>query len=351
MPEKDYLQEDLERIARKAHELGLSGSTVYITGASGLVGSIVCRGLLAHNAWYAKAPISIIAGCRNLKKAKRLLGNQDEHLLFQQNDLRRGMSMPRQCDWIIHAACPTASREFMAEPVEVIDAIVLGTRNALEFARTRRVKGVLFVSSMEAFGQVSNGTSRSKEEDLGFIDLRSVRSCYPEGKRLAELLCHCYSKEYGVPAKVARLAQTFGAGVGPEEGRVFAQFARSAASGRDIVLHTEGQSMGNYCYLADAVCGMLTILVRGEIGQTYTVANEAMTMNIAQMADLVADKISGGRSQVVFDTSERNARGYAADTSLRLDASRLRSLGWKPLYGLVEAYERMLPGVTRSRDA
>ena len=89
-------------------------------------------------------------------------------------------------------------------------------------------------------------------------------------------------------------AQTFGAGVSKDEGRVFAQFAKSAMGKTDIVLHTKGESTGNYCYTADAVMGILTVLLKGNDGEVYTIANPETTSKIKDMAQMVADTIGQG---------------------------------------------------------
>lgn len=345
-----YVKQDLSDIAVAIHEFGLGGSSMYVTGSTGLIGSMLVRGVFRYNHLYPALPVKVYASCRNVDRAKKLFSDEAENLTIVAGDLTAEACLPEKCDYVVHLACPTASEYLSAKPVEVISAIVDGTRAVLEASRLCGAKSVVCASSMEAFGQVY-GDELSREEDLGYVDLRSARSCYPEGKRLAELLCYSYFVEYGVPVKVARLAQSFGAGVPATEGRVFAQFARSAIAGEDIVLHTEGKSVGNYCYLADAVRGLLCVLAKGEPGETFTVANEEMTMPIAEMANLVAREVSDGKSRVVFDVPEGNKFGYAADTLLRLDATRLRALGWAPRYGMVEAYRRMLPSLTGGANA
>ena len=145
-----------------------------------------------------------------------------------------------------------------------------------------------------------------------------------------------------MPVKIARLAQTFGAGILPGENRVFAQFARSAIKGEDIVLHTKGLSEGNYCYTRDCVTGLLTILLKGTDAAAYNVSNPAAHTTIVEMAVLVAEKIAGGKIKVVFDIPQDNAFGYAADTKMKLNSDKLQALGWKPEVGLEEAYQRMI---------
>lgn len=153
---------------------------------------------------------------------------------------------------------------------------------------------MVYLSSMEVYGIVecpSGCRVAEWEAGNGRVDILYKRSCYPLGKRMAENICYSYFKEYNVPVKIARLAQTFGRGILPSDHRVFAEFARAVQSGTDIILHTEGASMGNYCAIDDVMDGILLILKQGQDGEAYNVVNEENTMTIRQMAELVATKI------------------------------------------------------------
>ena len=121
---------------------------------------------------------------------------------------------------------------------------IKGTTNVLEFAKAKNVRSMVYISSMEAFGITDPKKNLINEKDLGYIDILNPRSSYSEGKRICECICAAYFSQYGIPVKIARLAQTFGAGVPDSDTRVFAQFAKSAINGEDIVLHTKGESVG-----------------------------------------------------------------------------------------------------------
>lgn len=168
----------------------------------------------------------------------------------------------------------------VTNPVEVTDSIVNGTKHILDFAGQCGAKSVVNLSSMEVYGQLDcTGGKRATEEQQGYIDVIRIRSCYPLAKRMAENLCCSYFKEYGIPVKTARLAQTFGQGANPEDTRIFAQFARAVRNGRELVLHTVGNSMGNYCDINDTVEAVLFLLQYGEKDQIYNVVNEANQRN------------------------------------------------------------------------
>lgn len=345
-PSDQWLQEDLENNCRimSSDDITdmLKNTTVLVTGATGLVGSQLVKTLACLNR-KMDTKIRILAMVRNMEKAKKIYGKLLERgdLVLIQGDILCPIQVDEPIDYIFHGAAVTASKKMISEPVETLRTAVNGTENILQFAYTQKVRSMVYLSSMEVYGQM-NSADPVTEEKLGYINPLSVRSDYPESKRLCENMCVAWYSEYGVPVRIARLAQTFGAGILPGENRVFAQFARSVIRNEDIVLHTEGRSEGNYCYTADTVRGLITILLKGDKAQAYNIVNEASHTTIRDMAEFAADVLAEGRIKVVYDIPADNRFGYAADTKLFLSSQKLRKLGWKPLYGLKESYERLI---------
>jgi dTDP-glucose 4,6-dehydratase len=216
--------------------------------------------------------------------------------------------IPQNIDFIVHGANTTASKEFVEKPLETIKTIYEGTLNTLELAKEKNVKGYLYLSSMEVYMNIST---------------TSARSSYSEGKRLAESLCSCYFYEYKVNAKIARLAQTFGAGIDIEsDNRVFAQFARCAREKKDIVLHTKGEAVRNYCYTTDAITAMLWILANGKSGDFYDIASKVPNASILKMAECFG--------KVIFAPVENAEKlGFPPAETITLDIAKLENLGWK----------------------
>ena len=334
-----------ERIVVKEEVAMNITGTWLITGVTGFVGGLLTRHLMAQPE-YLEGAVHILGLVRDEDKAKRIFEGADRrNLHFIEADLCDGSAIAEieePLDFVVHCAAATASSYMISNPVETADGIVLGTRNILELAREKNVKGMVHISSMEVYGSVKDNGRPRTEEELGDISLTSPRSSYPLGKRMAELYCHTFWKEYGVPVKVARLAQTFGIGVRPEDNRVYMQFAKAAMEERDIVLKTRGRSFGNYCCSEDAVSAVLLLLEKGENGETYNVVNEVNTMCIYEMAELVANKMAGGRIKVRVESEDMKKTGYAPDTELRLSGEKLRALGWKPTKSLVEMYKDII---------
>lgn len=317
----------------------LKGKTFLITGATGLIGSVMIKCLLELNK-QRHLGIKVLAAVRNLEKANFLFGQNEDDLQFLQIDLKdvNANTIGQKVDYVIHLASPTASKYFVEHPVETIRTSIEGTASVLEYVKNTNVEAMLFASSLEVYG--SNSDDQLIEESYqGYLNPIEVRSSYNMGKRAAECLCHAYSEEYGIPVKIARLTQTTGAGVAQDDNRVIVQFARLAAEGRDIILYTTGEAARPYCYTIDAITAILYILLRGESGEAYNVANEDTYISARGMAEYLRSYFNPN-IDVRVELSDK--MGYAPVTKLRLSAQKLMALGWQPQYGLKRMFERLI---------
>lgn len=306
-----------------------------ITGGTGYIGSMLAEELLDRE----DTEVTVIV--REPQRLSSKIRDNAKIICADITDRETILQIRDMYDCLIHCAAPTRSSYMITHPVETAETIVDGTRNMLELSRKCHVGSVVYLSSMEVYGNIDcTGGRRVSEEELGELDISNVRSCYPMAKRMAESFCHFYANEYGVPVKIARLAQTFGRGVRPDDNRVFAQFVRAARNQTDIVLHTPGASMGNYCDIDDVVEAVLFLLERGEADQAYNIVNENNTMTIREMAELVAGRIAQGKIRITYDIADDNRFGYAPPTGLRLSGEKMKALGWEARTGLEEMYRR-----------
>ncbi|MGO5501184.1 NAD-dependent epimerase/dehydratase family protein [Paratractidigestivibacter faecalis] len=314
--------------------------TIAVTGATGLIGSLVCKALLLADERMGLG-CKVLAVIRDKAKLTSILGEYSNlgELAVVECDLAEGRPDVAAADFILHAAAVTKSRVMVECPADVALTSLRGTEAMLESALLMGAR-MVYISSMEVYGTLPEGEV-ADESALGWIDLSAPRSCYPESKRMCECLCAAYAAQYGVQVCSARLAQTFGAGVLPGESRAFAQFARAAMRDEEIVLRTRGLSEGNYVNTVDCVAGLFALLAHGKAGCSYNVVNEESHGAIRQVAELASRVLGRGVSKVVIDVDEANQAGYAPDVHLRLSSDRLRGLGWKPKTSLAESFAEL----------
>ena len=323
------LEEDIKEIIKSFDMSVFKNKCVLVTGATGLIGKICTKSLLLSNA-------NVIALIRNKEKSEKIFGNVKNLKLLVQ-DINSLINYEGRVDYIIHCASTTSSADFVEKPVETIYTAINGTRNVLEYAerRGKYLEGMVYLSSLEVYGKPL--VENIKETDYGYIDVLSPRSSYSEGKRLVETMCISYGSEYNVPVKIARLTQTFGAGVSKEDNRVFAQFAKSVINKQNIILYTKGETKRNYCYTTDAVNAIFTILTKGEKNHAYNVANKNTYVSIAEMAKLLENE----NTKVVFEIDEKE-RGFNPVMQIRMDSSKLEALGWCAKVDLQQMFDRTI---------
>ena len=327
------------------------GSAVLVTGATGLLGSLIIKSLSRYTVDNNK-DIKIYACCRNIEKFYSVFEGYSGIVPIT-SDICSLDIQQYDVDYIVHAASPTDSKSFVEKPVDTVVTATAGTNNLLAQCIGKPIKGFVYLSSLEVYGSFPDfaGIKNVTETEYGYIDPVSARSSYSEGKRLVETLCKAYQSQFGVPVKIARLCQTFGAGVQYNDNRVFAQFARSVIEGKDIVLKTKGDTTRNYCYTTDAITGILTVLAKGNVGEAYNVANKDTTVSIADMADLFCNLYPKSRTKVIFDIAEDAEKlGYNPVVKLQLDSSKVEKLGWIAGVGLKEMIHRLIDSLLPSES-
>ena len=306
--------------------------SVLVTGVTGLVGSFLVKVFMTLNDEKG-ANIRIYALARNGQRAKELFGDRGD-INYVIQDVNDPISVDGYVDFIIHAAGDGYPEAFRVRPVETMTPAVIGTINTLNLACEKKVESYIYISSGEVYGNPKSDGVPRREDEFYSAGAMSSRSCYPVAKQAAETLCVSYCSEYDVPAKVARLSHVYGANTALGDNRASTQFIKSAASGEDIVLHSEGTQVRSYTYIADAAAGILTILLNGQNGEAYNVANRESVASIAEFAKKLAE-VAGVqcRFEIPNETQvkEKTPIQYAV-----LDSGKLEGLGFKGAFDIEE---------------
>jgi dTDP-glucose 4,6-dehydratase len=219
----------------------------------------------------------------------------------------------------------------------------VGTAALLEAMRySKDPKGMLFVSSSEIYGTVSSEQGL-REDDYGVVNPMALRSCYAESKRAGEAMCVAFHHQHSIPTWIVRPFHTYGPGLTPEDGRVFSDFAYNVLRNEHIVMNSDGMARRAFCYASDAIAGFFTVLLCGEAGMAYNVANARAEMSIMEFAELMANLFpeKGLRVDQRVDTSSSN---YLPNLFNRIvpHTARLEALGWKTEIAPAQGFKRMI---------
>lgn len=321
----------------------LKGKSILITGATGLIGSVLLDSLMYRNV-YKKSEIMIWALARNENIIKERFGNYLESKCFNyiKQDVSLKINIDFKIDYIIHAASKGDPYSFASDPVGVMNANYQGMYQVLELARKQNSK-VIFISSGEIYGNQPTALQKKNgfiESDYGYIDILSPRSGYASSKRAAETLCAAYISQYNLNVNVARPCHTYGYSMLDSDSRVVGEFLRKANKRETIIMKSQGLQERSYCYVADTVTAIYTILLLGKNGQSYNIANRKSNTTIRNIAMVLAE-VSG--VDVVFEeANEFEKKGYSDINRAVLNPTKLELLGWNSRYGINEGMSRIL---------
>lgn len=314
----------------------LEGKTLYLSGASGMLGSLLTDAVMLHNEMMpSKARCRILAAGRNRRTAEERFSRwlQAPDFTFLEQDICQPLStLPADPDYWIHAASTTHPVAYATEPVNTILANVLGTQNLLERVAQTPSSRFLLLSSVEIYGENRGDTEYFQENYCGYLNCNTLRAGYPEAKRVSEALCQAYITERGVDAVVIRLPRCYGPTMRMTDSKAAAQFIKKAVRGEDIVLKSAGEQIYSYAHAFDAVLGVLWVLLAGKTGEAYNLADEHSNIRLKDLAKIAAGHAG---SKVIFSLpDETEQRGYSTAGKALLDAEKLRSLGWKASYDI-----------------
>lgn len=302
----------------------LNDCNILVTGATGLIGSTLVEVLLSRE----DHDYHVYACGRNEDRAKKLFAsywNQND-FSFLKHDVVIPLSIDIPFHYIIHCASGAAPAEFVQRPVEVMKANILGVDNLLSYGKGHSMKRMLYISSGEVYGE---GDGREfSEEYSGYVNPTSSRSCYPSSKRAAETLCASYMAEYGMDVVIARPCHVYGPHFTENDNRVYAQFIRNVYQRENIVMKSTGEQYRSWCYVVDAVSALLYILLLGESGEAYNIADHSSNITIKELAEMIANSCN---RRVIIDLPVDivEKQGYNPVTKSIFTTSKIERLGWK----------------------
>lgn len=314
----------------------LNGANILITGATGLIGGCLVEVLMGRQ----QKDYHVYAAGRNEERAKAKFRAyaEDPQFHFVKYDVMQPLESDLRFDFIIHAASNASPNFFADSPVEVMKSNILGAANLMEYGMQHGMKRFLYVSSGEVYGE---GDGRVFSEDYsGYVDCTLPRSCYPSSKRAAETLCVSYADEYGCDVVIARPCHVYGPGFTESDNRVYAQFIRNVLRGEDIVMKSTGEQFRSWCYVVDCASALIYILLKGENGQAYNIADPDSNISIRELAELIS--CIGGKKVILDIPDQSEKKGYNVVKKSLFQTEKLGKLGWEVRGNIVEKMKSVI---------
>lgn len=319
----------------------LSGKTILLSGATGMIGKCIVDLLMQGNeSVIPDHPVRVIALSRNEKSAAQRLGEHwdKENFQYISCDVNRAIPECGKVDYVIHAASNTHPLQYSGDPVGTITANVLGTKNLLDYAVFCHAERFCFVSSVEIYGENRGDTDRFTEKYLGYLDCNTLRAGYPESKRTGEALCNAYAKANQLDFVIPRLSRVYGPTMLLSDSKAIAQFIKKAAAGEDIILKSAGTQLYSYTYALDAAMGVLTVLLKGQSGEAYNISDTESEVTLRQICEWLAE--DWGVKVILEIPDAREREGYSTATKALLDTEKIEALGWAPQTHMREGIRR-----------
>lgn len=287
-----------------------------VAGGSGFLGSHLCEVLLSDD--YRVICVDNLGSGRR-SNISHLLDNENFQLM--ERDIRSDPEFP-PADEVYHLASRASPADFTEFPVRIALTNTEGTRHLLDFARDYDAR-MVFASTSEVYGDPE--VHPQPESYTGNVNIRGPRGCYDESKRFGETLTVAYERKYDVDVRTARIFNTYGPRMRPDDGRVVPTFVRQALTGEDLTIYGDGTQTRSFCYVDDLVDGLVTLMdSEGTKGSVFNLGREN-EITIETLAETILDMVDT-ESGIVYEP-------LPEDDPLRRqpDISKAReTLGWEP---------------------
>jgi UDP-glucuronate decarboxylase len=347
--EPSVLRGDMQMIFDNLSEFdksALNQSVIFVTGFAGSLGYPLLH-FFQH--YGHELGISKVMGMDNFvfgrpKWVDRLM----EHPLF---DLKEGnvvsddLEFAAEADYIMHMASMASPVFYRKHPIETMDADVIGLRRLLELYRSRGIRGFLFYSSSEVYGDPPDIHIPTPESYWGNVNSCGPRACYDESKRFGETLCYNFARKYGMPITVVRPFNNFGPGLRINDQRVVADFAGAVINDRDIIVYSNGSPTRTFAYSADATIGYIKCLVHGRF-DVFNIGSDNPELTVRELAGLyvsLGKELCGYSGEVVY--AEHLDSEYLTDNPQRrcpnIDKAK-KKLSYVPHISVEDGIKRYL---------
>lgn len=344
------LQEELREYVLQNEALlkSFKGSSFFVSGAGGLIGSyLVCLIIEANR--QLGLGIRVAAVDRNAELLKRFSEDGGNLVTCYNLDVCTDSLPEGRYDYVIHAASNTSPVDYATKPIDTIWTNVYGAKALMDLSIRSNARRFLFCSSVEAYGRNNGDIDKFAESYSGYVDCNTVRAGYPASKRCVEALCNAYAAEHAdFDFVIARIGRFYGPTVVPGDTKAPSQFIGNAVRGEDIVLKSDGTQLFSWGYVGDCATALLTLLMKGEKGGAYNVADPESCAMLKDFAQCAADVANAKLSFV--PQSQVESAAYSKITKATMDTGKLESLGWHAVHHLADGISRTVRYIRQAQE-
>jgi len=290
---------------------------ILVTGGSGFIGSHLCAKLLDQGHF-----VICVDNCFSSDKSNINLLLDNKNFEFIRHDVTFPLYL--EVDQIYNLACPASPIHYQKDPIQTTKTSVIGAINMLGLAKRLGIK-ILQTSTSEIYGDPL--VHPQPESYWGNVNPKGIRSCYDEGKRVAETLFFDYHRQHNLDVRVARIFNTYGPKMHPNDGRVVSNFIVQALRNKDITIYGDGSQTRSFQYIDDLVCGLIALMESDHIGP-YNIGNP-VEFTIKELAEKVVLMTNSKSNIIYLDLPSDDPKQRQPDISLAK-----RDLNWEPKINL-----------------
>jgi UDP-glucuronate decarboxylase len=299
---------------------------ILVTGGTGFIGNHLCRRLLSEGNSIICLDNNFTGSLNNIKD---LLDNTNFE--FINHNIINPIYF--EVDQIYHLACPASPPAYQIDPIFTVKTNVLGTMNALEIAKKSKAR-LLLTSTSEVYGDPH--ISPQVEEYWGNVNPIGIRSCYDEGKRIAETLTMEYNKMYNVEVRIARIFNTYGPNMSKEDGRVVSNFINQCLENKDITIYGDGSQTRSFSYVDDTVDGLIKLMNNTETIGPINIGNPH-EITVKELAGIITNMIKCNSKIVYMDLPSNDPMKRKPDIT-----KAKHFLNWEPIVDLTTGLEKTI---------
>ena len=262
---------------------------ILITGGTGFIGSNLCIYLINKGHTVLCLDNNFTGNLYNISSIKN-----HENLSYIYHDVLNPLTLDIDIDQIYHLACPASPPKYQADPIYTSKVCYIGTLNMLEFARKKNAR-ILLTSTSEVYGEPL--CSPQTEEYRGNVNTLGIRSCYDEGKRIAETLMMDFHRKYNVDTRIARIFNTYGPQMDKTDGRVISNFINQSLRHENITIYGDGSQTRSFCYITDQINGLVK-LMNSDCTSPINIGNPN-ELTVKQVAEKIIE-LSQSQSKLLY---------------------------------------------------